>query len=338
MSSNTTNKRVFGWDLLKALAMFLVVFYHFGMLDFSYNADEFYFPNLNKIIQSLCVPGVPLFFMVNGALTINSKTSFKKVVNKVVRLIAVAVFWTLLLRCGVMGLLLEQGQPSVMQFKDFYWFLYSLAILYFINYLIQILPKWIGYLFVVAIFIVTFLNNFVWDVILFAKPSTTLPSWGLTGLFTLYGVVYSRIGAYLKDVKLNPVICIILFVVGVGLNLFKITIMTNHTGLLLDGVNSSFPTIGAMFASIALFGLLKGVKEPFFCSQLIKTIGVNSIGVYIFHLVIIVVLRGNLLGGVFHIQYLPLAVVLCIALCITILCAYISEGLQRTPAKVLLKL
>lgn len=34
MSSSSAKKRVFGYDLLKALAMFMVVFYHLQMLDF----------------------------------------------------------------------------------------------------------------------------------------------------------------------------------------------------------------------------------------------------------------------------------------------------------------
>lgn len=338
MSSSKINKRVFGYDLLKALAMFLVVFYHFLMLDFSFEPGVFYIPNFNKIIQLICAAGVPLFFMVNGALTINGKITFNKVVNKVPRLFLIAVFWTLVLRCGVIGFLLGNGQPhSIYGFINYYWFLISLAYVYILNYLIQILPKWFGYLLVIAIFSVTFLNNFVWDIILFVNPDQALPRWGHTGFFTLYGIVYSRIGAYLKNKNLSTPICVIIFLLGLALNAFTTIAMTNHDGVVYDGVNGSFPTFGAMFLSIGLFCLLRDVKDNFWPSQLIKTVGINSGGVYIFHLVFVLVIQVQMITT-FHQRTFPIYVVLLLALAVTILCAYISEWISRTPGKVLLKL
>lgn len=338
MSSSLTKERVFGYDLLKALAMFLVVFYHFLMLDFAFEPGKFYVPNFNKIIQLICAAGVPVFFMVNGALTINNKITYQKVINKVLRLFLIATFWSLVLRCGVIGYLFGNGQPkSFYGLINFYWFLISLAYVYILNYLIQILPKWFGYLLVIAIFTATFLNNFVWDIILFIDPSHTLPRWGHTGLFTLYGVVYSRIGAHLKNSKLNFATCIIIFLLGLALNVFTTIAMTNHDGAVYDGVNGSFPTLGALFMSVGLFCMLKGVKDNFWPSQLIKTIGINSGGVYFFHFVFVFYIRDHILSH-FNIHTLPLLAVLLLALLTTILCAYISEWISRTPGKVLLKL
>ncbi len=338
MNSTGTKKRVYGYDLLKALAMFMVVFYHFLMLDFSFEPGQLYVPNFNKIIQLICAAGVPLFFMVNGALTINNKITLNKVVVKVSRIFLIAIFWTLVLRCGVIGYLIGNGQPqSVFGFINYYWFLISLAYVYILNYLIQILPKWCGYLLVIAIFSVTFLNNFIWDIILFVDPDHTLPRWGHTGLFTLYGIVYSRIGAYLKNRNLSTPVCILIFLLGLALNIFTTIAMTNHDGAVYDGVNGSFPTFGAMFMSIGLFGLLKDVKDNFWPSQLIKTVGINSGGIYIFHLVFVLIIRDQMIAA-FDQRTFPIYVVLLIALGVTILCAYISEWISRTPGKVLLKL
>ncbi len=338
MSSVQTSKRIFGYDLIKALAMFMVVFYHFLMLDFSYQPGEFYIPNFNKVIQLICAASVPLFFMVNGTLTINNKITLNKVVNKVARLFLIAIFWTLVLRCGVIGFLLGSDQPhTIYGFINYYWFLISLAYVYILNYLIQILPKWCGYLLVAAIFCVTFLNNFIWDIIIFVNPDHVLPKWGHTGLFTLYGLVYSRIGAYLKNKNLSTPICILIFLLGLALNIFTTISMTNHDGAVYDGVSGSLPTFGAMFLSIGLFGMLKDVKDNFWPSQLIKTVGINSGGVYIFHLVFVLVIRDQMIAT-FDQRTFPIYVILLIALGVTILCAYISEGISRTPAKVLLKL
>lgn len=337
-SLQTVKRRVYGYDLLKALAMFMVVFYHFLMLDFSFEPGQFYIPNFNKIIQLICAAGVPLFFMVNGALTINNNITLKKVIIKVSRIVMIAVFWTALLRCGVIGLLMGKGQPdSIYGFINYYWFLFSLAYVYILNYIIQILPKWCGYLLVIAIFTVTFLNNFIWDIILFVDPDHSFPHWGLTGLFTLYGIVYSRIGAFLKNTKLSFPVCILIFLFGLAMNIFKTIVMTNHDGEVFDGVNGSFPTIGALFLSVGLFCLFKDVKDNFWPSRLIETIGINSGGVYIFHLVFVLFIRGQI-HAYFNLQTLPLLAVLLFAMATTILCAYISEWISRTPGKVLLRL
>lgn len=338
MNSPHTNNRVYGYDLLKALAMFMVVFYHFQMLNFSFEPNTFYFPNFNKIIQLICAAGIPLFFMVNGALTINNKTTFNKVIHKVSRLFLIAFFWTIILRCGVIAILLGRGQPnSIYGFIGNYWFLISLANVYFLNYLIQISPKWVGYLLLIIIFVLTFINNFVWDIILFVNPDHILPRWGHSGLFTLYGLVYSRIGAYLKHKNLNFTICTLIFLLGLALNIFKTIAMTNHYGTVFDGVNASFPTIGALLLGIALFFMLKDVKEPFWSSRLIKTIGLNSCGIYLFHAVFVFMIRDQM-KAIFHHNTFPLYVILLLAIGVTILCAYISEGISRTPGRVLLKL
>ncbi len=338
MNSIHSDKRIFGFDLLKALAMFMVVFYHAEMLDFSFEPDIFYIPNFNKMIQLICAAGVPLFFMVNGALTTNNKITLNKVVNKVTRLFLIAIFWTLVLRCGINHFLIGGDQPdSIASFMNKYWFLYSLAYVYILNYLIQILPKCIGYMLVIAIFSVTFLNNFVWDIILFVNPDYSLPRWGHTGFFTFYGIVYSRIGAYLKNKQLSTPICIFFLILGLALNIFTTIVMTYHDGTLYDGVNSSFPTFGAMFLSIGFFSMLKDIKESYWPSQLIKTVGINSCGVYIFHVSFVFIIRNQMIAS-FHQSTYPIYVIILLALGVTILCAYISEWISRSPGKVLLKL
>lgn len=339
MGLESNKQRIFGYDVIKALAMFMVVFYHLFMLDFAFIPGEFYVPNFNKIVQMLCTASVPMFFMVNGALTSNKKTTFKKTLDKVVRLIGVAVFWTLILKCLVLGALLRHGLPiTYWDLFNHYWFLYSLAIIYVINYVLQFLPKWCTYLLVAALFTVTFLNNFMWDIILFVKPEQHFPSWGLTGFFTMYGFVYSRLGAYLSKHRLSKTVCVVLIIAGVALNVFKTIVMTQHSGVLFEGVSYSCPTLGAMLLSSGIFGLLLDVKETIKCSSLIQLVGTNSMGVYIFHLVFVVLIRVYCVKGILHMENLPILVVFILALFITILCAYISHLITHSRFKVLLKL
>ena len=71
-------KRIFGYDALKVLAAFLVVLYHTGMLDVGYREGVYYYPNLTQLLRLFCACGVPLFFMVNGALTVRKGYDLKE--------------------------------------------------------------------------------------------------------------------------------------------------------------------------------------------------------------------------------------------------------------------
>ena len=77
------NKRVFGYDAMKALAAFFVVLFHFGINEFEYNEGSFYYPSLAQTLSLFTSCGVPLFFAVNGALTISRNYDFRK--NKAVQ-------------------------------------------------------------------------------------------------------------------------------------------------------------------------------------------------------------------------------------------------------------
>lgn len=54
-------KRIIGFDIIKCLAIFFVVIYHFGCVDFG-KYEGGYFPNSTKIFYELFASSVPLFF------------------------------------------------------------------------------------------------------------------------------------------------------------------------------------------------------------------------------------------------------------------------------------
>lgn len=338
MIMTKVRERLFGYDLLKALAMSMVVFYHVNMLDFAFSPESYYFPNFNKLVQILAAAGVPLFFMVNGALTVNREMTVERLMKKIGRLVFVSVIWTILLRIIVLGILMKRGAPSSLgDFLNYYWFFYSLAIVYVVNYLLSILPKWFEYFVVTIIFAIVFLNNFVWDIILFVDPDHILPSWGHTGFYTLYGIVYTRLGAYLKKIDLKWPKCAMMIVVGYGLVCFETIIMTNSSKEIFDGVNAAFPTLGAMCLSCGIFCLLKNIKAgESWITNLVKLVGRNSGGIYVFHLVVIILLRNYVFMNLCDVAYLPVVVVVIIAAFITIVCSMASEMIRRSKCSFLL--
>ncbi|MBO4803678.1 MAG: acyltransferase family protein, partial [Muribaculaceae bacterium] len=86
-------ERIFGYDILKALAAFLVVLYHVGMVDLGYRDGQYYYPTLVQVIWLFTACGVPLFFMVNGALTVHRDYDLRKTAVKIGRLLFAGVFW-----------------------------------------------------------------------------------------------------------------------------------------------------------------------------------------------------------------------------------------------------
>lgn len=197
-------KRIFGYDTIKALAMLFVVIYHFGSINYGVVSGEgWYIPNIPKVLLSLCSAGVPLFFMVNGALTANKPTTIEKVAKKSGRLLFVAIFWTLFFTCLINPLLYGRQMPSIMQFYSYYWFLYTLVLLYFVNWFFLDKPV-LRKILVSIIFVFPFVTNFVWTFIVACDSNLQMPSWGHTVFFSLYAIVYYYLGRLLSNKKYPP--------------------------------------------------------------------------------------------------------------------------------------
>ena len=78
MKSNTnsrqsTNTRIYYFDAIKTLAIFLVIFVHYPMISDSMPS------NLSMLLTYVAVP---LFFMVNGALLLRKPIDVKKTLQK----------------------------------------------------------------------------------------------------------------------------------------------------------------------------------------------------------------------------------------------------------------
>ena len=71
-------KRNLNLDLVKAIAAFMICFYHLAGLNMGKIINGEYFININRIVTNLCVVSVPVFFMVNGALTLRRELTIKK--------------------------------------------------------------------------------------------------------------------------------------------------------------------------------------------------------------------------------------------------------------------
>lgn len=145
----SSSERVAGLDLLKAIAILLVVFVHNNdiFIDFLSKPDVLTW--LNYGCYSLVALCVPILFLVNGALVMNKPFDAKRFFLKTVKIAALTVIWGILTLAGLM--LLHGDSFSVGGFlRDLWywkqdyinhlWFLQTLVMIYL--FLIVIIPAW----------------------------------------------------------------------------------------------------------------------------------------------------------------------------------------------------
>lgn len=135
------SKRVFGFDLIKCIAMFLVVAIHYMFYVPLYSNTV-----LNNAFSVLTCLGVPLFFAVNGALLFSRPLNLEKHYRKTLRLIGVLLLWKVL-SAFIMGPIIgkdpfSEGAAAFAEYILFgsldgfqlghFWFMYALIALYIV--------------------------------------------------------------------------------------------------------------------------------------------------------------------------------------------------------------
>ena len=336
MTKLTEKKRVFGYDALKALAAFFVVLYHVGMVDMGYRDGQYYYPTLVQVLWLFCACGVPLFFMVNGALTVHRNYDLKKTASKVGRLILAGLFWGLMVIC--LQIYTKHKPFSLTPDRlNYYWFLFSLALLYVVNYIISQLPRWCRWLVVAALLVYPFATNLAWDLLTLHDPATQVHSWR-TGFFTLYSVVYLYAGDHLRLCSFKKWVPWVCAVLGLALLAIEAMAFANRLHHTFAAGNYCFPTLGALSLSIAVFLWVRDceMERLPLLKRFITFLGNNALGIYIFHLMLML-LFGRFSPFEQGLYVHPVVAVL-ITLAYMVLSAVISELIRRSPVGFLLKL
>ena len=325
-----SKERIFGYDAAKAVGAFLVVLYHVYSIDYGYKEGEYYYPTIVLILWLFTACCVPLFFMTNGALTVHRSYDFKTSMVKTFRLLFIGVFWGIVLK---LFFVVRNQDLSVFNTVSItrYWFFYTLAVLYFLQYFLKKTPEWFRVLLIIGILIFPFTTNLVWDVMAFIDPSVVKPSWGHSGFFTLYSLVYLYVGGFFAHHNYGKSLIVICFVLGFLILTFEATAIFNYLHKQLnDLANYLFPTLGALFLTTAMFLKIKEWNpRSMRIRQLFTFFGNNSMGIYIIHFLLLVVMRG-LIPELQTMTFHPI-IVLLMALAYTIVSAAISELIRRSP-------
>lgn len=262
-------------DLIKIIAMFMVVFYHvsYYRLDYGYcSTDSNYIPNVNRLLMNICSISVPLFFISSGYCIFSKPLShWKKTLKKVSTILILSLFWNI-----------------ICPFP--WWFFVTLSSLYILAPVISFLEEKYPIILKSCIGIV-FLSTFVWNELSVISKHLSIHFFSdlpRHGLFTLYSIVYFYLGKCLITCKLSYKYAFVLFLLGFLLSIFDTVILTQFHHAIFDGVNQSFPALSALMMSISVFSVSMQIKIRFTDKilNIINFFASGCLSVYIFHLYI----------------------------------------------------
>ena len=331
-------ERIIGYDVLKTIAVYSLVVYHFGRVNFGeFNEDGIYSPNVVKVLFEFLACCVPVFFIINGALVGDRKVGWWKVLKYLI----LSTFYPLFFYAFVYPSVGFESCPlqdmtliEVLSYKKEYWFLATLAMLYVVNFIAR---KIKAERIMASILLITpFLTNFIFSILIYINPGFVMPFWGHWGVFTLYSYVYFFFGNEYKlsicD-KRTYMLALCMFFIGWGILVFDVVSFSNYYKEIYDGVNASFPTLGAAFLSCSMFLLIKDCKiKSVYLRKYVCFIGRNTMGVYVLHMFFILFLRKYFVLHAIN----PMFVILLSALIVNVT-ALISEISSRTPLRSILK-
>lgn len=263
-------------DFLKLISAFLVVFYHLAYYKMDYGIADGgkYIPNVNRLAMSFAACSVPMFFMINGILMFSKHRNPTDVYYKVLKILFLVVIWKPI------------GFPS--------WFLVTLSCLYclfpFFQHLWEKKPKLYKML-ICAVLVFPFMYNYlvllirIFDIQSVMNYSTR--GLAVTGAKTMYSIVYFLGGNYLAHCsKKKPLYASIIVFIGWLCLILECVCYTRINGKVYDGVNASFPTIGALLLAVGLYELVRNIdlnRFQFaisFCSE-------EVLAIYLLHMTII---------------------------------------------------
>ena len=90
------SKKIIHLEVIRILALFCIVYNHIGYTLFVYTENTLKF-TVSLVLSILCKIGVPLFFMISGALLLGREESWADVYKKrVLRIVAVIVLFTVI--------------------------------------------------------------------------------------------------------------------------------------------------------------------------------------------------------------------------------------------------
>lgn len=308
-------------DFIKVLAIYFVCFYHCNNFQIDILSNPSLLTYSSYFIKCISSTGVPLFFMVNGALMLNRRYDLKKHIKKITNIIVLTIVWgiiTLLILGKIYGTTYTKAgfinalwfwQPGAI---NHLWFLQALVCVYILYPLIKEIydkeDNSVLKYFLVTVFILTFgnviLNMMVNTLNAFLRTNymghdrvNLFNNFNVFRGFYGYTIVYFILGGLiLEKLKENSEISfikmLILFIIGMfGLFLYGV-MMSKLTSSIYDTIWNGYDSVMTLMVCISIFCIsffIRNKIDRF--SNLIVLIGENTLGIYFIHRVIGAIVR-----------------------------------------------
>lgn len=281
-------KRKFYFDLIKVLAMSMVVFNHSHSIISNKNIIVFI---IHYLLFYLSKCAVPLFFMVSGALLIGKNDSYKKIIERIIRILAPSILIFLLWLC----------LNNIFKFDDSFfpywlWYLMALIAIYltlpFINKMIINIKNndYKVFFFLFLIIPSTFYTiNIFYNI--YTKQTTIFDNQLINNLITM-PIAYFVLGFYLKNKKINKNLknysIILLAFTLVTETVLAVSLKQNNLSFfLLDSYKSLFVLLMSPTLFVIIKYYFKDYNKVNEFSKLISNLASNSFLIYLFHVFII---------------------------------------------------
>ncbi len=296
------NNKIFGLDLIRVLSMFFVIFLHCSSNRLRVGMESFGW-GIANFITSFSTCGVPLFFMISGALILNSKKTYDisyVLKNRVIRLIIPLVFWSfiaLLVKFYVDSKLVFSIENYYNEFIQIlnkpiavhFWFMYYLIPIYLISPAIKVFVDNAGekmVLYIIFLWIIQILSYSFSGIIKEPSQAAFLSIAFIKNIGFLSGYLgYFILGFVLfnKDISINKGVCLfIAFFMAIFISIGTKAI-SEYNGFYTESFKS-YKSIFVCLISIMIFIVLKDFKNSNkYFKALINILSPISYGVYLCH-------------------------------------------------------
>lgn len=306
-------------DFIKIIAIYLVCLYHYNNLNMEFLVKSEFGTYRNYFIKCIESSAVPLFFMVNGTLMLNSnkELDLKRHIKKIIRTAILTLLWGIIL---LLIIAFIRGKEYTFDsfIKSWWtwengainhlWFLQALVCIYILFPIIKNLydredKKLLSY-FLGVTFILSFGNvflNILYNIYEFSQGQNIelYSNFNYFNNFNIfrgihsYTIVYFIIGGILskyleekgKYLKLYKLIAI--FFIGVFLLFLYGVMMSRSNGWIYDTVWDGYSTIMTMIIAISIFSIafkLEDILKKFY--KILYIIGDNTFGIYLLHVIV----------------------------------------------------
>lgn len=303
-------------DLMKALASYLVVIYHYNYIDIDIVRNGGALQYLNYYLTAFLPVAVPIFFFTNGALLLNKRSvDLKRHCFKILNFVVLVIVWACLSYIIISWLRAEPMHVrdlvhSVYYFKQGWtnhlWFLQGLTVVYiFFPVLYSAFhhqPSHLYFFFAVAM-ILTLGNTLIVNVTtVFSYFSGMLQGRdlhqnffsGFNAFQGIYGysLVFFILGGLLMrdrhryDSKRLRIIAAVTLPVATGLQWLYALAASGREGAVIDIVWYGHDTVFSLMIVIALFVLVLPYTHRGWFGRIVAVTGQNTLGIYFLHVLV----------------------------------------------------